>query len=216
MGNRRGNCVCEAVLRWFLPLRCHNLRIFYEYQESDRILIDHTAFCEDSKAKKDVLQSCYLWSSDFPELPSSTDPTDHNCSKRHCSKLEAVQKHCGCDVPPDQSLENMTLPLGEWRTSTPCRENGEHGEMLNLHPSETVQHMLASLRVKPLKCDSLTGRRTSTLQLFAWVQHHKLWLVSRVEAKTQIYNFAPRFCHCPDLCCKLTDGKLLWTSEFVN
>ncbi len=107
MGNRRGNCVCEAVLRWFLPLRCHNLRIFYEYQESDRILIDHTAFCEDSKAKKDVLQSCYLWSSDFPELPSSTDPTDHNCSKRHCSKLEAVQKHCGCDVPPDQSLENM-------------------------------------------------------------------------------------------------------------
>ncbi len=33
----------------------------------------------------------------------------------------AVQRHCGCDVPHDQSLENMTPPpsCGEWRTTWP-------------------------------------------------------------------------------------------------
>ncbi len=41
-------------------------------------------------------------------------------------KQEAVQRHCACDVSPDQSLENMT-PL--WRkenmTPTPQVETGD-------------------------------------------------------------------------------------------
>ncbi len=52
-------------------------------------------------------------------------------------KQEAVQRHCGCHVPPIQRLENMTL----WRM-----------EMLTSPSPKTVQHMPASL---PLKGDSL-------------------------------------------------------------
>ena len=98
------------------------------------------------------------------------------CCHRHY-KQEAVQRHCRCDVfPPNQSLENMFPPPlwhQPWKPWTythrpPCP-------------------------VKPLKCDSPTGRRTIMFNLIQ-TKNNWCWQSATTSVNPQKLRSLQRVC----------------------
>ncbi len=83
----------------------------------------------------------------FLTMMSMKDVSNRLCfsSFKQRNKQEAVQRHCGCYVPTDQSLENMTL----WRVENMTPTPGHHGIPHTRRPPCRANHQSATpLRTK--------------------------------------------------------------------